>query len=340
MEEIATIGLDMAKHVSQVHGVDASGNVAIKRRLRRGEVLTFFAKLQPTLIGIEACATSHYWARELSVMGHNVKLMPPHYVKPYVKRQKNDMTDAAAICEAVTRPSMRFVALKSEEHQAVLMLHRSRELLVRQHTMLVNALRAHLAEFGIVMKQGKAGAAEVASVVQDADNSALSLAVREALLPLVEQLRHTKERIARLEQAIVDWHKSNPKSQRLASIPGIGPITASAIVATITDARLFSSGRHLAAWLGLVPRQNSSGGKERLGGITKKGDGYIRKLLVIGANAVLRFARKGSASSTMWANKLLTRKPHKVVAVALANKMARISWALLARNEVFRARAA
>lgn len=340
MEEITTIGLDIAKHVFQVHGVDAAGNVAIKRRLRRGEVLPFFAKLQPTLIGIEACATSHYWARELSAMGHNVKLMPPHYVKPYVKRQKNDMTDAAAICEAVTRPSMRFVPLKSEEQQAVLMLHRSRELLVRQHTMLVNALRAHLAEFGIVMKQGKAGAAAVASLVQDPGNTALSATVREALLPLVEQLHQTEERVARLEQCIVDWHKSNPTSQRLASIPGIGPITASAIVATITDARLFSSGRHLAAWLGLVPRQNSSGGKERLGGITKKGDGYIRKLLVIGANAVLRFARKGSARSTMWASSLLSRKPHKVVAVALANKMARISWALLARNEAFRAKAA
>ena len=294
MEKITTIGLDIAKHVFQVHGVDAAGNVAIKRRLRRGEVLTFFAKLQPTLIGIEACATSHHWARELSAMGHNVKLMPPHYVKPYVKRQKNDMTDAAAICEAVTRPSMRFVPLKSEEQQAVLMLHRSRELLVRQHTMLVNALRAHLAEFGIVMKQGKAGAAAVASLVQDADNSALSPVVREALLPLVEQLHQTEERVALLEQCIVDWHKSNPTSQRLASIPGIGPITAGAIVATITDARLFSSGRHLAAWLGLVPRQNSSGGKERLGGITKKGDGYIRKLLVIGANAVLRFAERGA----------------------------------------------
>lgn len=340
MEGITTIGLDIAKQVFQVHGVDAAGNVEIKRRLRRGEVLTFFAKLQPILIGIEACATSHYWARELSALGHNVKLMPPHYVKPYVKRQKNDMTDAAAICEAVTRPSMRFVSLKSEEQQAVLMLHRSRELLVRQHTMLVNALRAHLAECGIVMKQGKAGAAAVAALVQDADSVSLSPVVREALLPLVEQLRHTEERVAHLEQRIVDWHKSNPVSQRLASIPGIGPITASAIVATITDARLFSSGRHLAAWLGLVPRQNSSGGKERLGGITKKGDGYIRKLLVIGANSVLRFARKGSARSTVWASSLLMRKPHKVVAVALANKMARISWALLARNEVFRATAA
>ena len=340
MEGITTIGLDIAKQVFQVHGVDAAGNVEIRRRLRRGEVLTFFAKLQPTLIGIEACATSHYWARELSALGHNVKLMPPHYVKPYVKRQKNDMTDAAAICEAVTRPSMRFVPLKSEEQQAVLMLHRSRELLVRQHTMLVNALRAHLAECGIVMKQGKAGAAAVAALVQDADSVSLSPVVREALLPLVEQLRQTEERVAHLEQRIVDWHKSNPVSQRLASIPGIGPITASAIVATITDARLFSSGRHLAAWLGLVPRQNSSGGKERLGGITKKGDGYIRKLLVIGANSVLRFARKGSARSTVWASSLLMRKPHKVVAVALANKMARISWALLARNEVFRATAA
>ncbi len=340
MEQITTIGLDIAKHVFQVHGVDAAGNVVMRRRLRRGEVLTVFSKLPSAVIGIEACATSHYWARELSALGHTVKLMPPHYVKPYVKRQKNDMADAAAICEAVTRPSMRFVPVKSEEQQAVLMLHRSRELLVRQHTMLVNALRAHLAEFGIVMKQGKAGAAAVASLVEAGETSCLSPAVREALLPLVEQLRHTAERIARMEQLIIDWHKSNPTSQRLASIPGIGPITASAIVATITDAQLFKSGRHLAAWLGLVPRQNSSGGKERLGGITKKGDGYIRKLLVIGANAVLRFARKGSASSTVWASSLLMRKPHKVVAVALANKMARISWALLARNETFRLKSA
>ena len=340
MEQITTIGLDIAKHIFQVHGVDAAGNVVLKRRLRRVEVLAFFAKLPSAVIGVEACATSHYWARELSALGHTVKLMPPHYVKPYVKRQKNDMTDAAAICEAVTRPSMRFVPVKSEVQQAVLMLHRSRELLVRQRTMLVNALRAHLAEFGMVMKQGKAGAAAAASLVHDAENGALAPAVREALLPLVELLGQTEERVARLEQCIVDWHKSNPASQRLASIPGIGPITASAIVATITDARLFSSGRHLAAWLGLVPRQNSSGGKERLGGITKKGDGYIRKLLVIGANAVLRFARKGSASSTLWANSLLMRKPHKVVAVALANKMARISWALLARNEAFRPKTA
>jgi len=336
MEQITTIGLDIAKHVFQLHGIDAAGNVGLKRRLRRSEVLTFFAKLPPALVGMEACATSHYWARELTALGHSVKLMPPHYVKPYVKRQKNDMADAAAICEAVTRPSMRFVPMKSEEQQAVLMLHRSRELLVRQHTMLVNALRAHLAEFGIVMKQGKAGAAAVASFIEDGEASCLSSAVREALLPLVEQLRQIAARIARLEGSIVAWHRRNPTSLRLASVPGIGPITASAIVATITDARLFSSGRHLAAWLGLVPRQNSSGGKERLGGITKKGDGYIRKLLVIGANAVLRFARKGSPNSTRWASSLLMRKPHKVAAVALANKMARISWALLARNEAFR----
>ena len=223
--------------------------------------------------------------------------MPPHYVKPHVKRQKNDMTDAAAICEALTRPSMRFVPLKSVEQQAVLMLHRSRELLVREHTMLVNALRAHLAEFGFVMKQGKAGAAAVASLVLDADHSSLSPPLREALLPLVEQLHQTEEHVARLEQCIVDWHKSSPTSQRLASIPGTGPITASAVVATIADARLLSSGRHPAAWLGLVPRQNSSGGKERWGGITKKGYGYIRKLPVIGANAVLRIARKESARS-------------------------------------------
>lgn len=336
MEQITTIGLDIAKHVFQVHGIDAAGKVLIRRKLRRGEVLEFFGKLKPVLIGIEACATSHYWARELCAIGHDVRLMPPHYVKPYVKRQKNDMADAAAICEAVTRPSMRFVPVKSEEQQAILMIHRSRELLIRQHTMLVNALRGHLAEFGIIMKQGKAGAATLVALIEDEDHDLLAPMVREALLPLVAQLRDTNERIQHLEQHIVAWHKSNVVSRRLATIPGIGPITASAIVATVTDPHLFSSGRQLAAWLGLVPRQNSSGGKERLGGITKKGDGYVRKLLVIGANAVLRFAHKGSTSSTRWATDLLQRKPRKVAAVAMANKMARITWALLAHGEDFR----
>jgi transposase len=336
MEQVTTIGLDIAKHVFQVHGIDAAGKVLIRRKLRRGEVLEFFGKLKPVLVGIEACASSHYWAREFSAIGHEVRLMPPHYVKPYVKRQKNDMADAAAICEAVTRPSMRFVPVKSEEQQAILMIHRSRELLIRQHTMLVNALRGHLAEFGIIMKQGKAGAATLVALIEDEDHDMLAPMVREALLPLVAQLRDTNERIQHLEQHIVAWHKSNAVSRRLATIPGVGPITASAIVATVTDPHLFSSGRQLAAWLGLVPRQNSSGGKERLGSITKKGDGYVRKLLVIGANAVLRFARKGSASSTRWAADLLQRKPRKVAAVAMANKMARITWALLAHGEDFR----
>jgi transposase len=335
MEQVTTIGLDIAKHVFQVHGIDVAGKVMIRRKLRRGEVLEFFGKFKPVLVGIEACATSHYWARELVALGHEVKLMPPHYVKPYVKRQKNDMADAAAICEAVTRPSMRFVPVKSEEQQAILMIHRSRELLIRQHTMLVNALRGHLAEFGIIMKQGKAGAATLVALIEDEDHDMLDPMVREALLPLVEQLRETNERITRLEQRIVSWHRSNAVSCRLATIPGIGPIIASAIVATVTDPRLFTSGRQLAAWLGLVPRQNSSGGKERLGGITKKGDGYVRKLLVIGANAVLRFAQNSDASSTRWAKELLLRKPRKVVAVAMANKMARIAWAVLARAENF-----
>jgi transposase len=336
MKQVTTIGLDIAKHVFQVHGIDAAGEVLIRRKLRRSEILEFFGKLPRALVGLESCATAHYWARKLGSLGHEVKLMPPHYVKPYVKRQKNDMADAAAICEAVSRPTMRFVPVKSEEQQAILMLHRSRELLIRQHTMLINALRGHLAEFGIVMKQGKAGIGTLVALVEDEDHDMLDPMTRKALLPLVEQLRQTNDRIAQLEQHIVAWHKASVASRRLATVPGIGPITASALVATITDPSLFDSGRQLAAWLGLVPRQNSSGGKERLGSITKKGDGYIRKLLVIGANSVLRFARSGKARSTQWAIGLLLRKPHKVVAVAMANKMARIVWALLTRGEDFR----
>ncbi len=340
MEKVSTIGLDIAKHVFQVHGVDAEGAVVVRRKLRRDDVATFFASLPPCLIGIEACATGHHWARVLMALGHEVRLMPAAYVKPYVKRQKNDATDAEAICEAVTRPTMRFVPIKSEEQQSVLMLHRVRELLIRQRTMLINALRGHLAEFGIVTRQGVAGVSMLVALVEDEDHDMIPPLARSALLPLIQQLRELHEKVGEMDRQIYAWHRSNELSRRLETIPGIGPITASAIVATVTDASLFKSGRQLAAWLGLVPRQNSSGGKERLGRISKQGDPYIRRLLVVGAHAVLRFSRKGKAAPTVWASELLAKKPYTVVAVALANKMARIVWALMTTGKRFEVRVA
>lgn len=336
MYQNITIGLDIAKHVFQVHGVDAAGSVVIRRKLRRSEVLSFFDGLAPSLVGIEACATAHYWARSIMALGHEVKLMPPTYVKPYVKRQKNDAADAAAICEAVGRPTMRFVPVKGAEQQGTLVLHRSRELLIRQRTMLINALRAHLAEFGVIMCQGRVGVSALISFVEEDKTDFVPEIVRVALLGLIAQLRHAQTMVNEIEERILAWHRSSEQSRRLETIPGVGPITASAIVATITDPSLFASGRELAAWIGLVPRQNSSGGKERLGRISKKGDPYIRRLLVIGAHAVLRFARTGKSATTIWATSLLARKPYKLAAVALANKMARIVWALLAKNETFR----
>ena len=336
MSEVSTVGLDIAKHVFQVHGVDGCGEVVTRKKLRRAEVLSFFERLPPCLVGIEACATAHHWARAIRSYGHEVRLMPPAYVKPYVKRGKNDAADAAAICEAVTRPSMRFVPAKSKEQQGVLMLHRARELLIRQRTMLINALRGHLAEFGIITRHGRVGVSALITLVEDDEQELIPGLARDALLAMVDQLRDADKRIGAIERQIHAWHRANEQSRRLETIPGIGPITASALVATITDPSLFTSGRQMAAWIGLVPRQNSSGGKERLGRISKKGDPYLRRLLVIGAHSVLRFAHKGKASTTRWASELLARKPYKLAAVALANKMARIVWALLTRNEEFR----
>lgn len=288
MEKVTTIGLDIAKQVFQVHGVNGAGAIVCRRRLRRDDVVGFFKALPPCLIGIEACATGHHWARVLMALGHEARLMPASYVKPYVKRQKNDATDAEAICEAVTRPTMRFVPVKSEEQQSVLMLHRVRELLIRQRTMLVNALRGHLAEFGIVTRQGIAGVGMLIALVEDGDHDVIPPLARSALLLLVGQLREVHEKVSEMDRQIHAWHRSNELSRRLETIHGIGPITASAIAATVTDASLFKSGRQLAAWIGLVPRQNSSGGKDRLGRISKQGDPYLRRLLVVGAHAVLR----------------------------------------------------
>ena len=334
--KISIIGLDLAKQVFQVHGVDAAGAVVVRRQLRRGQVLAFFGKLEPALVGMEACPTAHHWAREITALGHEVRLMPAQYVKPYVKRGKNDMTDAAAICEAVTRPSMRFVGVKTAEQQGALMLHRARSLLVGQRTMLVNALRGHLAEFGIVEARGPAGAAKVVALIAAAD-ARLPGWARAALLPLAAQLAATERQLAELNASLLEWHRENEVSRRLATIPGIGPVTASAIAATVPDPGVFASARQFAAWLGLVPRQNSTGGKPRLGRISKQGDRYLRRLLVNGAQSVLRWIKPGrSGRASPWVLGLLGRRPRTVVAVALANKMARIAWAVMTRNEDYR----
>ena len=269
MKEVITIGVDVAKNVFQVHGVDAEGAVIVGRQLRRSQVLPFFKKQPPCLVGMEACATSHHWARQLIELGHEVKLMPPHYVKPYVKRSKNDAADAAAICEAVTRPTMRFVPIKTPEQQSVLMLHRTRELLVRQRTALINALRAHLAEFGIVAGVGRNGVEALLRVIGDDRDERVPPAARDCLLALRDQLASLKQQILEADRRILVWHRASEMSRRLDDIPGVGPLIASALVASIPDPHAFRSGRDLAAWIGLVPRQNSTGGKERLGKILK-----------------------------------------------------------------------
>jgi transposase len=330
--QVSTLGLDLAKRVFQVHGVDAAGTTVINKPLRRSQLIAFFEKLPPCLVGVEACATAHYWARELRARGHEVRLMPPSYVKAYVKRNKNDAADAAAICEAVTRPSMRFVPVKSVEQQATLMLHRTRDLLVRQRTQLVNAIRAHLAELGIVAAQGRSGVKELIVL---ATSDQFPVAMRACLQALILQLETAQEQITGIERRIRAQHRASETSRRLEAIPGIGVIGATAIVATVTDPTVFKSGREFAAWIGLVPRQNSTGGKERLGGISKRGDRYLRRLLIVGAMAVIRSARC-RPDKHPWLIQLLARRPAKVVAVALANKTARIAWAMLARGEDYR----
>jgi transposase len=334
---ITTIGLDLAKHWFQIHGIDAAGKVVARRRLRRTEVVAFFRKQEPCLVGMEACATAHHWARELIALGHEVKLMPPAYVKAYVKRNKNDAADAEAICEAVTRPSMRFVPVKDVDQQSVLMMHRARNLLVRQRTMLVNALRAHLAEFGIIAPQGLRHVERLAGAIEE-DSPALPELARSILRLVVAQLNDTQAKVRQIEAKLTKWHRSNRVSKLLATVPGVGIMGASAIAATVSDPNLFRSGREFAAWLGMTPRQNSSGGKERLGRTSKRGDKYIRCLLVAGAVAVLRHARNRATKDAEWVRALLARRPAKVVAVALANRTARIAWAVMARGEAYRAK--
>jgi transposase len=331
---ITTIGLDLAKSVFQAHGVNAEGETVLVKRLHRKQMLPFFSKLPPCLIGVEACATAHHWARTLTAMGHEVRLMPPSYVKGYVKRGKSDALDAEAICEAVQRPTMRFVQVKTVEQQGVLMAHRTRSLLVRQRTMAANALRAHLAEFGLVANPG------VVNLVKLADRAfaekALPAYARTALEILIRRLMELTEEIGVLDRELQAWHAESEVSRRLAAIPGVGVITATAIVATVTDPDKFRSGRQFAAWLGLTPQQHSTGGKTRLTGISKQGDRYLRRLLVVGATAVMRHAKNRPTPMTDWVNELLEKKPFRLVSVALANKLARIAWVLLTRGETYR----
>ena len=291
MQVITTIGLDIAKSVFQVHGVDAAGQVVVRRQLKRRYVLAFFEKLSPCLVGIEACASSHHWSRELQALGHTVRLMPPAYVKPYVKRQKNDMADAEAICEAVTRANMRFVPTKTPEQQSGLMLHRARHLFIRQQTAVINAIRAHLGEFGIVAPVGRNGVEELLEVVADPSDKRVPEIVRACLAALGAQLRRLKEQILEFDRMIRAWHRSSEMSLRLDDCPGIGPVLATALAATVADPKAFRSGRNFSAWIGLVPKQHSSGGKNRLGGISKQGDRYLRGLFVAGALAVIRYAK-------------------------------------------------
>ena len=335
MEDVSTIGLDIAKSVFQVHGIDAVGEVIVRRQVKRAQVLKFFASLPPCLVGIEACASAHHWSRELQALGHRVKLMPPSYVKPYVKRQKNDTADAEAICEAVTRPTMRFVATKTTEQQSVLMLHRVRLMLVRHRTKLTNAIRAHMAEFGVVAPIGRQGVEKLLAVIDDGSDERIPILARRCLIALGEQLLLVKNQILEMDRRILVCHRSSEVSRRLAEMPGVGPLLATALVATIPDPRAFSSGRNLAAWIGLVPKQNSSGGKERLGGVTKQGNRYLRSLLTVGALAVIRYAER-HGTKRPWILKLLARRSTKVAAVALANKMARMAWAIMAKDEPYR----
>ena len=336
MQAIATIGLDIAKSVFQVHGVDAAGHVVVRRQLKRRYVLAFFEKLPPCLIGIEACASSHHWSRALQAFGHTVRLMPPAYVKPYVKRQKNDMTDAEAICEAVTRANMRFVPTKTPEQQSGLLLHRARHLFLRQQTAVINAIRAHLGEFGIVAPIGRKGVEELLDIVADPSDTRVPEIVRACLAALGAQLRRLKEQILEFDRMIRAWHRSSEMSLRLDDCPGIGPVLATALAATVADPKAFRSGRNFSAWIGIVPKQHSSGGKNRLGSISKQGDRYLRGLFVAGALAVIRYAKIHGTKHRPWLTALLARRPTKVAAIALANKIARMAWAMMAKGERYK----
>ena len=336
MGEVSTIGLDIAKNVFQVHGIDDESEVVVLRQLKRRQVLSFFGKLPACLVGMEACATSHHWARELEKLGHDVRLMPPRYVKPYVKRNKNDAADAEAICEAVQRPTMRFVPIKTPEQQSVLMLHRTRQLFVRQRTTLINAIRAHMAEFGVVAGVGRNGVEKLLELITEGQDDRVPPAARECLMALAAQLHMVKRQILEADRRVLAWHRTSKTSRRLEAIPGVGPLVATALVASVPDPHIFRSGRDLSAWIGLVPKQNSTGGKEKLGSISKAGNRYLRKLLVVGALSVIRRAKILGYTRHPWLVRLMQRRSTMIAAIALANKIARMAWAMMARDEDYR----
>ena len=332
---ITTVGIDLAKNVFQVHGVDERGKVVLKKQLKRHQVLVFFSNLPACLIGMEACGGAHFWARRLQGQGHTVRLMAPQFVKPYVKSNKNDAADAEAICEAVSRPNMRFVPIKNIEQQAALSLHRVRQGFIRERTALANRIRGLLAEFGLIIPQGIHHLARrMPEILEDADNE-LSDPMRALLARLLEHLQELNRQAQELEAQIIAWHRNNELSRKLEAVPGIGPLTASALVATVGDAKNFKNGRQMAAWLGLVPKQESSGGKTVLLGISKRGDVYLRTLLIHGARAVLWAAQRRKANVDRWVQGLLERRNANVAAVAMANKTARIVWALLAKTRQY-----
>ena len=339
MNETTTIGLDIAKQVFQVHGVAIDGTVTVKRQLRRSEVIRFFDKLPRCRVGLEACGGAHFWARELTALCHDVRLIPASYVKPYVKRGKTDAIDAEAICEALSRPTMRFVPIKTVDCQAGVMLLKTRYLLVKQRTQSINSLRGHLSELGIIAARGTGKVETLIAIIRDKTDERIPAVARRALEMLAEQVEALVRRIATLENEIVSEVRRDDTMRRLATIPGVGPITAATIVALVPDPGAFTSGRHFAAWIGLTPKMHSTGGKERLGRISKMGNPVLRSLLVVGATAVSRHARRGATVSP-WLTGLLARRPAKVAAIALANKMARVIWALLTKGGVFTRRPA
>jgi transposase len=335
MSEVSMIGLDLAKNVFQVHGAAASGAVILRKKLRRDQVLRFFAAQAACTVAMEACASSHYWAREIAKLGHKVRLIAPNYVKPFVKRQKNDAADAEAICEAAQRPTMRFVAVKSDQQQAAAMVFRARDLLVRQRTQTINAIRGHLAEFGIVAAKGPFHVTKLVTAIED-NNIVLPDMARSILGMLVEQLRLLDERVALLDRELARRAREDAEAKRLMTIPGIGPITATALVALAPAAQAFKRGRDFAAWLGLTPLQHSTGGKQKLGETSRMGERTLRRLLIIGASAAVRWAMRKGSTANPWLARMLNRKPPMLVIVALANKMARMVWALMARGGTYR----
>ena len=335
--KITTVGIDLAKNVFQLHAVDERGKAVLRRQLRREQVTAFFVNLAPCLIGMEACASAHHWGRVLQRLGHTVRLMAPQFVKPYVKTNKNDVADAEAICEAVSRPNMRFVPIKSVEQQAILCVHRVRQGFVKARTAQANQIRGLLGEFGLIIPQGISHIAErVPALLEDASNE-LPPALRQLIEHLTAHLKELDRQVKEFERQIIAWHRSSDLSRRLEKIPGIGPLAASALVASIADANSFDNGRQVSAWLGLVPRQCSSGGKSTLLGMSKRGDAYLRTLLIHGARSAILAAQRKSKNTNQWLTNLLNRRHPNIAAVALANKNVRTVWAMLAHDREFKA---